>query len=139
MSRLTTLIALAVLLPSFSFAQQLTNQPGGYLGTHGFDVIFFNNNYPDGHQGGIELILHDSRIATNGDLRLEPTPGQWSPMPKLLRRNVDDSDQTLSARLVYPDSSKNRTGFNPIEYPDLVFEYDVNITPAENNSVLIKK
>ena len=25
------------------------------------------------------------RVAANGDLRLEPTPGQWSPMPAQLR------------------------------------------------------
>lgn len=137
MSRLTLLLALVIVWPFFTHAQTLSVQPDGYLGTHGFDVIFFNNNYPDGHQGGVELILHDSRLATNGDLRLEPTPGQWSPMPKLLRRNVDSDNETLTARLVYPDSSKNRTGFNPIEYPDLVFEYEIHITPGENNSVLL--
>ncbi len=54
--------------------QPLTAQEEGYLGTHGFDVIFFNNDYAVGHQGGIELIIHDDRIATNGDLRLEPSP-----------------------------------------------------------------
>ncbi|MEX0719265.1 MAG: glycoside hydrolase family 9 protein [Balneolaceae bacterium] len=123
------------------FSQQpdpaVTVQKEGYLGTHGFDVIFFNNDYAVGHQGGIEIILHDDRMATNGDLRLEPSPGQWSPVPKLLKRDIDAENHSLTARLVYPDSSQNRQGFNPIIYPDLNFFYDVNIEPGEGSSVII--
>ncbi|MEX2604963.1 MAG: glycoside hydrolase family 9 protein [Gracilimonas sp.] len=115
----------------------VTVQKDGYLGTHGFDVIFFNNDYAVGHQGGIEILIHDDRIATNGDLRLEPSPGQWSPVPKLLRRDIDDVNNILTARLVYPDSSQNRKGFNPIIYPDLNFFYDVNIEPGDGASVII--
>lgn len=128
---------LVIISACSSNPEPLTIQKGDYLGTRGFDVIFFNNDYAEGHQGGIELIIHDDRIATNGDIRLEPTPGQWSPVPKLLTRNADVETGKLSARLVYPDSSKNAKGFNPIYYPDLNFFYTINIEPAEDASVII--
>ncbi|SMO39688.1 glycoside hydrolase family 9 protein [Gracilimonas mengyeensis] len=132
------LFSFALLLSACSSnPESLTIQKGDYLGTRGFDVIFFNNNYAEGKQGGIELIIHDDRIATNGDLRLEPSPGQWAPVPKLLRRDADKEDELLTARLVYPDSSKNAKGFNPIYYPNLNFFYDVNIEPGEGSSVII--
>jgi hypothetical protein len=41
----------------------------------------FDDIYPEGHQGGISIIMHGNRVATNGDIRLEPTPGQWQPVP----------------------------------------------------------
>lgn len=135
------LILLTLLLMLFaacsSKPEPLTIQKGDYLGTRGFDVIFFNNDYAEGHQGGIELIIHDDRIATNGDIRLEPSPGQWSPVPKLLNRRANSETGRLTARLVYPDSSKNAKGFNPIYYPALNFFYDINIEPGEDASVII--
>ncbi|MDE2501305.1 MAG: glycoside hydrolase family 9 protein, partial [Alphaproteobacteria bacterium] len=42
--------------------------------------------------------------------------------------------QTLS----YPDPTKNRTGINPIDYPDLNFTYHVSVTPAGGNSFHIR-
>ncbi len=135
-----TPVFLVLLLAAVSCSPQpepLTIQKGDYLGTRGFDVIFFNNNYAEGHQGGIELIIHDDRIATNGDIRLEPSPGQWAPVPKLLSREAITETGMLSARLVYPDSSKNAKGFNPIYYPDLHLFYTINIEPGEDASVIV--
>ncbi|KPK85613.1 MAG: glycoside hydrolase, partial [Bacteroides sp. SM23_62_1] len=40
-------------------------------------------------------------------------------------------------RLWYPDSSRDRTGFNPIAYPDLIFTYDVRVTALQENSFRI--
>ena len=37
----------------------------------------FSDFYPEGHQGGVCVIMNGHRIATNGDIRLEATPGQW--------------------------------------------------------------
>jgi len=72
-----------------------------------------------------------------GDLRLEPAPGQWSPVPKGGSRLVDLKNQRITQTLWYPDSSKNRIGFNPIIYPDLTFRYHVNVTALEGNSFRI--
>jgi len=93
--------------------------------------------YPDGHQGGVGIIQNGERTATNGDLRLEPTPGQWQPMPKVVGREVDPAAREIRLRLAYPDEKKNRTGFNPIDYPDLNLAYTVRVTPADGNAFRI--
>jgi hypothetical protein len=52
---------------------------------------------------GIEVILHDQRIATNGDVRLSPTPAQWDPIPQFKDRKRGLSPNQLIASLAYPD------------------------------------
>ncbi|UII25485.1 glycoside hydrolase family 9 protein [Fulvivirga maritima] len=105
-----------------------------YLEMPGLNVTVFSDIYPDGHQTGVTIIQHGVRVAANGDVRLEISPGQWSPMPKGGKLTVDKENQTLSQKLWYPDSSKNRTGFNPIDYPDLQFTYNVEVEPLKNSS-----
>ena len=100
-----------------------------YFAVPGLNVMVFDDFYPEGHQGGVSIIQHGVRVAANGDVRLEPTPGQWSPVPTVEERTVDSLNQEISARLTYPDSTKNRKGFNPIIYPDLHFSYRVRVKP----------
>lgn len=144
MKMLTTLLAL---LPMMALAlsvqaqdkvKQLKLNDEGYFHRQGLDVMLFSNNYAQGHQGGVEWIQHGERIATVGDVRLEPTPGQWSPQPKLLDRQVHADAQRISATLQYPDESRNRKGFNPIIYPDLHFKYDVSVEPADDGGFWIQ-
>src|SRR5215213_10261345 len=59
-----------------------------YFRRGGVDVMAFQDFYPDGHQGGVTVVQHGVRVAANGDLRLEATPGQWSPIPQRDRREV---------------------------------------------------
>ena len=59
---------------------QLTSRD--YFHRDGVDVMAFQDFYPDGHQGGVTIVQHGVRVAANGDVRLEPTPGQWSPIPQ---------------------------------------------------------
>lgn len=99
----------------------------GYFEMPGLNVMVFHDFYPEGHQGGVGIIQNGERVATNGDIRLEPTPGQWQPIPKVGERMVDTAANSISVRLTYPDSSKHRKGFNPIIYPDLYFNYKVNV------------
>ena len=108
-----------------------------YFARQGLNVTVFSDYYPDGHQTGVTVIQHGARVAANGDLRLEASPGQWSPMPATLKRTVDRASQTISQTLAYPDPAKNRTGFNPIDYPDLNFSYRVSVTPLAGNSFKI--
>jgi hypothetical protein len=110
----------------------------GYFAKQGLNVMVFSDYYPDGHQTGVTIIQHGVRVAANGDLRLEATPGQWSPMPATGVRVIDAAHQTITQTLSYPDPSKNRTGFNPIDYPDLKFSYHVSVTPAGGNSFRIR-
>jgi hypothetical protein len=102
----------------------------GYFEAPGLNVTVFADIYPDGHQTGVTVIQHGVRVAANGDLRLEPSPGQWSPMPAGGAQSVDKVAGTVSQTLSFPDPTKNRKGFNPIDYPDLDFTYHVRVTPV---------
>ena len=106
----------------------------GYFQNQGVSVMVFDDVYPEGHQSGVCLIMNGNRIATNGDLRLEATPGQWQPLPKQLKRTVAGNSITTS--LVYPDSSKHETGFNPIIYPDLHLSYSVKVE-ADGDDIIV--
>ena len=115
----------------------LTINAEEYLEMPGLNVMLAHDFYPEGHQGGVGVIQNGRRVATNGDLRLEPTPGQWSPMPKVGQRVVDRQAQEISVRMAYPDPLRDRKGFNPIVYPDLHFGYVVKIKPAGSSFRII--
>ncbi|MFW5745835.1 MAG: glycoside hydrolase, partial [Spirochaetota bacterium] len=100
-----------------------------YLETRGLNVMLAHDYYPDGHQGGVSIIQNGLRVATNGDLRLDRSPGQWSPVPTAGDRTVDRERDEVAVRMSYPDEEKNRTGFNPIDYPDLELAYRVSVRP----------
>jgi endoglucanase len=101
-----------------------------YLEYQGVNVMLAHDFYPEGHQGGVGIIQNGLRVATNGDLRLEPTPGQWEPIPKVGKRVIDRSTQTVSVRMEYPNEEIDRKGFNPVIYPDLKFAYNIRVLPA---------
>jgi endoglucanase len=125
-------------IPPILFAQstlQLTDKE--YFATKGLQVLVFHDNHPESHQGGISLVQNGVGVATNGDLRLEATPGQWQPVPKFIQRTADKAGNQVMVRLCYPDSSINGSGFNPIYYPDLSFYYQVNVK-AEGNNIRIR-
>ena len=100
-----------------------------YLEMQGLNVMLAHDYYPEGHQGGVGIIQNGLRVATDGDLRLDRTPGQWQPVPKVGKRVVDKAKQEISLRNEYPDAAKDRKGFNPVIYPDLHFAYVVRIRP----------
>ena len=52
----------------------------GYYENRGVNVMLFDDFYPEGHQGGLTIVQAGRRIAANGDVRLEPAPGQWAPI-----------------------------------------------------------
>ena len=125
MRRTILYIAAALLLVSCGTKQpqEFILGPEGYFRNEGVDVMAFNDFYPEGHQGGICVIMNGHRVATNGDLRFEATPGQWQPVPRQISR--EEGDDVIVTRLAYPDSTRHLTGFNPMIYPDAVIEYSV--------------
>lgn len=129
-------VFLLVLFVRYSSGQQFTLIPSGYFQYQGVDVMAFDDIYPEGHQGGVSLIMHGNRVATNGDIRFEPTPGQWQPVPKQNDRKLDTLANTITAYLSYPDSSRHLTGFNPMIYPDMQFNYVVTVK-GEGNSIVV--
>lgn len=90
------------------------------LSTRGLDVLVFSNsydgNFSDSKIAGIELIHHGVRTATNGDVRLSPTPEQWDPVPALKSRVVAPESGRIEAKLGYTS-------------PD--FEYSVIAEPRD--------
>ena len=115
-----------VLVPSAALATddfKLNSQE--YFERPGINVMYGQDYYPEGHQGGLSIIMHDERIASNGDVRLEPSPGQWSPIPKPGKREANAATQEIRVALSFPDAERDRKGFNPIIYPDLKLNYTV--------------
>jgi len=108
----------------------------GYFKNQGVDVMAFDDIYPEGHQSGVSIIMHGNRIATNGDIRFEQTPGQWQPVPKQRERKMDSLTNTITAQLSFPDSSRHQTGFNPMIYPDFAFNYTVTVK-GEGASIIV--
>ena len=111
-------------------AQTFQLNENGYFNAGGTDVMAFSDFYPEGHQGGVCVIMNGKRIATNGDIRMEATPGQWQPVPKQLNRKAEGG--RITTTLCYPDSSRHMTGFNPMVYPDYYVNYTVTVEPQDN-------
>lgn len=78
-----------------------------YFQTRGLNILVFSNWYDvnffdDSKLSGIEIIHHEVRTATNGDVRLQPTPGQWDPIPAFVKRVVDKDNNSIEAFMRYP-------------------------------------
>ena len=127
MKHYSTMILALLFIMQTAGAQTFKLNADGYFNAGGTDVMAFSDFYPEGHQGGVCVIMNAKRIATNGDIRLEATPGQWQPVPKQLSRKAEGNKITTT--LCYPDSSRHLTGFNPMVYPDYQFNYTVTVEP----------
>ncbi len=122
------LVAATFFCPAGLRAQDFSLNSSGYFNKDGVDVMAFDDFYPEGHQGGISVLMNGHRVASNGDIRFEPTPGQWQPVPKQLGRKIDGN--RIVTTLCFPDSSRHYTGFNPMIYPDYRVTYTVTLEPS---------
>lgn len=93
-----------VSLSGGDFVMKVTDS--GYLDTQGFSVILYHSTYDrtfvDQKNTAMEMILHGQRIATNGDVRLVPTPEQWDLVAQLKGREADKENNRLKAQLSFP-------------------------------------
>ncbi len=102
----SVLLALTVASSVFAadFAMQVTDK--NYLDTQGFSVFLYDSTYHpvfvDQKNTAMEMILHGQRIATNGDVRLMPTPEQWDLVATLAGRKADKANNRLTASLAFP-------------------------------------
>ena len=91
-------------LSGADFAMKVTDK--NYLDTQGFSVFLYDSTYHpvfvDQKNTAMEMILHGQRIATNGDVRLMPTPEQWDLVATLKDRHADKANNRLSADLAFP-------------------------------------
>ena len=87
-----------------NFAMKVNDK--NYLDTQGFSVFLYDSTYHpvfvDQKNTAMEMILHGQRIATNGDVRLMPTPEQWDLVATLKGRHADKTNNTLTADLAFP-------------------------------------
>ncbi len=91
-------------LSGADFAMKVTDK--NYLDTQGFSVFLYDSTYHpvfvDQKNTAMEVILHGQRIATNGDVRLMPTPEQWDLVATLKDRHADKANSRLTADLAFP-------------------------------------
>ena len=98
--------------------QKWTLNDQEYLEKPGLSVLAFHDYYPGGKQGGIEIIQHGERIATNGFIRLQPVKGQQLNDPERATREFDKKNQVIRAK---------------VNYDKLGFNYTVRIWPEGEN------
>ncbi len=119
-------LALAALAAALQPPASLRAPPGwpdpqrGRLLQHpGFEVLAFSNtydgNFSDSKIAGVELIHHGVRTASNGDVRLSPTPEQWDIVATPVDRKVDAASGTVTTRMRFDTEN---------------FEYAVKVSPA---------
>jgi endoglucanase len=125
---LVTVLIISVLLNTGLIPQELKKEglvlnKSEYFETRGINVLLFHNSYPDGKQGGIELIQHSVRIATNGDLRLEQLPQQWSAHPNFDKREVFPGDGKAVISLSFPNKKPSAGVFDP----GLILSYKIQV------------
>src|SRR5579862_2799498 len=91
-------------LSGTDFSMKVTDK--NYLDTQGFSVFLYDSTYHpvfvDQKNTAMEMILHGQRIATNGDVRLMPTPEQWDLVATLKDRYADKANNRLNADLAFP-------------------------------------
>ena len=112
------------------------NKELGYFKNQGVDVMAFDDIYPSGHQSGVSILMHGKRVATNGDIRFEQTPGQWQPIPKQGERVLSEEENSIVTELSYPDLNNHLKGFNPMIYPDLELSYRVSVQGRQEDLVV---
>jgi endoglucanase len=79
----------------------------GYLDAPGVSVMLYSDKYSpiffDQKNAAMQIILHGQRVATNGSVRLSPTPEQWDAIPRLISRQADKAHGRLIASESYPE------------------------------------
>lgn len=104
---LTRSLTLGLVCASSLYGAEIRLNERDYFEAQGLGVLLYHNAFhgvfSDQKLSGLEIILHGERIATNGDVRLLPTPEQWDPIPRFKERKRDPSNQRLNAFCEYPD------------------------------------
>jgi endoglucanase len=101
------LAAFTMLSCRHSSAADLHVNELGYLDAQGLSVLVYQNQFHDVFRdqklGGIEMILHGERIATDGEVRLLSAPEQWDAVPKFTGQKRGAGADQLVAYSGYPD------------------------------------
>jgi hypothetical protein len=106
-TRIIVCILLALIsaqgLSAHDFTMKVTTRITGYSR---FSVFLYDSTYHpvfvDQKNTAMEMILHGQRIATNGDVRLMPTPEQWDLVATLKDAMPTRRTDRLTADLAFP-------------------------------------
>ena len=101
-------------LPCFALAAPgLTVSPNETLEMQGLSVnvdqMHFHPIFRDEKNAGIQIILHGDRIATDGAVRLNPTPEQWDPVPAFIKRERGPGANELT---VYSEYAEQKLSYH---------------------------
>lgn len=114
MKRTLFALSLAIGTATSAGAQSFQLTPSGYFRNHGVDVMAFDDIYPEGHQGGLCIIMHGNRddrwiYTENNPARELTTAANLAATARvLLDYNPALSDDCLDiARKVYRDAQVN--------------------------------
>jgi len=87
--------------------QALTITPAQTLEGRGITVVVDQDQWSpiffDEKNGGIQVVLHGQRVAADGDVRLNPTPEQWDPVPGFIDRSTTANPAQVVVRAAYKD------------------------------------
>ena len=116
-------IAVCILIFMIGCTQKTSKQKWSindqeYLEKPGLTVLAFHDFYPGGKQGGVEIIQHGERIATNGFIRMQQVKGNRFTDPERATREIDKKNNVITAK---------------VNYDDFDFKYSVRIWPEGNN------
>ncbi|HYW95951.1 MAG TPA: glycoside hydrolase family 9 protein, partial [Bacteroidales bacterium] len=106
--RFLAALLLLAWVPATSFSQatkELHIDKNGVLYSRCFSVMTFQNKYYQGRRGALELVIHGERVASNGDIRLEPIPipdAPDIPMPAFISSRVDSLSNAIYIQMDYP-------------------------------------
>ena len=107
MLRWMTRLLLALLGVQLVGAAELHLNDRETLEKQGLTVLVYQNKYHpvfrDQKLGGVEMILHGERIATDGEVRLLPAPEQWDAIPHFKERKHGGAADQLVVDSGYPD------------------------------------
>ncbi len=86
-------------------AQSLAVSSADTLEGRGLSVIIDQNQFSpiffDEKNGGIQLIMHGERVATDGAVRLNAAPVQWDPVPAFVSRTRGSEPNQIVVRAAY--------------------------------------
>lgn len=95
------------------YAAGLTVSANNTLEEQGLSVLVHQNHFHpiffDEKNAAIQIVLHDERIATDGEVRLNPTPEQWDPIPLFVSLNRGRAPNQVVVRSGYEKQGLNYT------------------------------
>ena len=103
----TLVLALSLLCAPLLGGGEIALNDQDYFEARGLSVLLYHNAvhgvFFDQKLAGLEIILHGERIATNGEIRLLPTPEQWDPVPAFKERTRGAAPDRLTAFCEFSD------------------------------------